>query len=146
MASKKTPDDAPPRGRAVTHAEADAAVAAARSAPAPAFAMAAADLGPRAPLNTFDEAAPISIGEPSTAFGWLDRGWRPMLGVVCGVGFFYSFVAAPVTDRREVDEAKLWVLCTLALGLAGTKTAERIGPGMMGRAQGLLGGPPLVTR
>jgi hypothetical protein len=107
--------------------------------------------GPRPSLNTFDETAGGAVvpytplPDPTTAFQFLDRGWRPMLGVIAGVGFFYSFVAAPVTDRKEVDEAKLWVLCTLALGLAGSKTVERIGPGMM-RPQGLLGGPPLVTR
>lgn len=157
-------DATPPRGGRVSRETADAdivkaalagtlrernapaQVTAQAAAPAPSYAMAAADLAPRLPVNTFDETpAPTGLPDPETPFAWLDRGWRPMLGVVCGVGFFYSFVAAPVTDRKEVDEAKLWVLCTLALGLAGTKTAERLGPGMI-RPQGLIGGSPLVTR
>lgn len=73
-------------------------------------------------LPRFDPAA---LPNPETAFQFLDRGWRPLLGVICGLGFAYNFVLAPAADRREVDEQKLWVLCTLALGLAGAKTVER---------------------
>lgn len=102
----------------------------------------------RAPAINFDFAAAPegpALPHPRTAFEYMERGWRPGLGVICGVGFFYSFVAAPLTERREVDEAKLWVLATVALGLAGVKTAERLGPGMM-RPAGLFTGPQLVTR
>jgi hypothetical protein len=121
----------PPRGRVIDPGEA---------APEPAIA--------RAPAINFDFApAPEgpALPHPRTPFEYIDRGWRPALGVICGVGFFYSFVAAPLTERREVDEAKLWVLATVALGLAGVKTAERLGPGMM-RPAGLFTGPQLVTR
>lgn len=155
MAKRNT--EAPPRG-GVVHPAGDPADEAARTferaftAPQPSFPLggrradpgAAIGAPPSLPSIAFDELTTVTPPDPATAFQWLDRGWRPVLGVVCGVGFFYSFVAAPVTDRREVDEAKLWVLCTLALGLAGAKTAERIGPGMI-RPQG-VGGPALVTR
>lgn len=141
MASKK---DTPPKGGVVEtpaypHAADEAARRFVTGDPGP-------DLAPSGSSITFNELTSTTPPDPASVFQWLDRSWRPMLGVVCGAGFFYSFVAAPVTDRREVDEAKLWVLCTLALGLAGVKTAERLGPGMVGRAQGLMGGPPLVTR
>lgn len=159
MASKHS-TETPPRGGVTQRDEVAAAAAeeAARSfpAPQPSFPMGGMRADPGAALGeprlapSFDPPTGGALvpyeqkPPPTNVFDWIDRGWRPGLGLICGVGFFYSFVAAPVTDRREVDEAKLWVLCTLALGLAGAKTAERIGPGMM-RPQALLG-PPLVTR
>ncbi|MGL5116501.1 MAG: hypothetical protein ACRC7C_14375 [Beijerinckiaceae bacterium] len=87
--------------------------------------------------------ASVAPDDPTTLFQFMDRGWRPWLGVVCGLGFFYSFVAAPMVDDDGVEEAKLWVLATVALGLAGVKTAER---NKIGMPQGLIGGPALVTR
>lgn len=68
---------------------------------------------------------PAALPNPQTAFEFIDRGWRPVLGLICGVGFAYNFIVAPAFEKREVEEPKLWVLVTLALGLAGAKTVER---------------------
>ena len=71
---------------------------------------------------------------PTTAFEWLERGWRPALGAICGAALAYNFILAPVTERREVDEGKLWIIATVGLGLAGVRTIERVGPQMVRRA------------
>lgn len=80
------------------------------------------------PAFTWDGAGPL---QPVTAFEWVERGWRPALGWVCGLAFFYNFVAAPSVDAKESDEGKLWVIATVALGLAGVRTIERVGPQMV---------------
>lgn len=76
----------------------------------------------------WDAAQPL---HPVTTWDWVERGWRPALGWVCGVAFLYNFVAAPSVEAKETDEGKLWVVATVALGLAGVRTFERIGPAMV---------------
>lgn len=78
------------------------------------------------------EDSPLPPAQPATAFDWLDRGWRPALGAICAAGLAYNFMLAPATGSKENDEGKLWVLATVALGLAGARTIERVGP-VMGR-------------
>lgn len=68
---------------------------------------------------------------PQTVFEYFDRGWRPALGAICGLALAYNFVLAPASGSKETDEGKLWVLATIALGLAGVKTVERVGPQMV---------------
>lgn len=86
-----------------------------------------ADGGPDG-LATAEAATPP---HPTTAFEYFDRGWRPALGAICGIALAYNFVLAPALDKKETDEGKLWVLATVALGLAGARTFERVGPQMI---------------
>ena len=85
------------------------------------------------PELDFRAPRPWDAAAPMTAFQLVERGWRPALGWVCGLALAYNFIAAPATGREHVEEGKLWVVATVALGLAGVRTIERVGPAMARR-------------
>lgn len=79
------------------------------------------------------------INKVEAAGNWYQAGWRPSLGYVCVLGFFYNFVAYPLLQwyvawakpaafvMPPLLDNMLWELTAGMLGLATVRTWEKLG-------------------
>lgn len=81
--------------------------------------------------------AQVDLNKAEAQGNWFQRGWRPNIGWVCGIGLGYQIIFRPIANGLlvvnhyppafpEIDINTLMTLIPVLLGVAGMRTLERV--------------------
>jgi hypothetical protein len=84
------------------------------------------------------QTAQVELNKIEAQGNWFQRGWRPFLGWICGLGFLYQFLVNPllpwfvalfkaqVPKMEPLQADTLMALTFGMLGLASARTVEKV--------------------